>query len=151
MSGDNDNNGGNTLGGGPSEPLPPSWASRSSQPRVGRIGDWSGSSNASSGYVIPVLYRILTRSLIRKIVICVSGRSSSKHHRRPSAFSVWQHVVTGRQEKADSGHWGQWVPTTTEMMMMKMTKVKEEKPISQEVIAGRPRDAACAYVVPESY
>ena len=50
MSGGNNPSGaGRTLGGDPAEPLPESWAQRSSAPRVGRIGDWSGSS--SSGYV----------------------------------------------------------------------------------------------------
>ncbi|CAE6464107.1 unnamed protein product [Rhizoctonia solani] len=56
---DPNNSGGNTLGGGSGEPLPPEWAARtgggssggnrsSAAGRVGRIGDWGGT-NASSG------------------------------------------------------------------------------------------------------
>ncbi|QRV95724.1 UBX (ubiquitin regulatory X) domain protein [Ceratobasidium sp. AG-Ba] len=50
MSGDN-NSGGNTLGGGPAEPLPAEWAARTSgggsssgggAGRLGRIGNWGG-------------------------------------------------------------------------------------------------------------
>jgi len=41
--------GGRSLGGDSSEPLPSTWVRpTSSQPRVGRIGDWTGSSSASS-------------------------------------------------------------------------------------------------------
>lgn len=43
--------GGRTLGGGAAEPLPSSWSRPATAPRVGRIGDWSGSSSrgGSSG------------------------------------------------------------------------------------------------------
>ncbi|KAG6848530.1 hypothetical protein H0H93_016260 [Arthromyces matolae] len=50
---DNDNQGGRSLGGGPSEPLPSTWSRPTQAPRLGRIGDWSGSSggnNARSGF-----------------------------------------------------------------------------------------------------
>lgn len=42
---DNNNSGGRTLGGDPAEPMPSSWARPAATPRVGRIGDWSGSSS----------------------------------------------------------------------------------------------------------
>ncbi|CAA7269410.1 unnamed protein product [Cyclocybe aegerita] len=44
MSGDE--NTGRTLSGDPAEPLPASWANRPAAPRVGRIGDWAGSSSS---------------------------------------------------------------------------------------------------------
>jgi hypothetical protein len=44
MSGNDD--GGRTLGGEASEPLPQEWRSASSAPRVGRIGDWSASNQS---------------------------------------------------------------------------------------------------------
>ncbi|KAF8639316.1 hypothetical protein AX17_001596 [Amanita inopinata Kibby_2008] len=48
MSGDDNNSdAGRTLDGRPAEPLPTSWAQRSSAPRVGRIGDWSGATASS--------------------------------------------------------------------------------------------------------
>ena len=40
------NGAGRTLSGDPAEPLPSNWARPSSAPRVGRIGDWSGSSSS---------------------------------------------------------------------------------------------------------
>ncbi|GLB42820.1 putative SEP-domain-containing protein [Lyophyllum shimeji] len=47
MSNNGDSNnpsgGGRTLGGGAAEPLPSSWARSAEAPRLGRIGDWSGS------------------------------------------------------------------------------------------------------------
>ena len=44
MSGNNNSTtGGRSLGGGAAEPLPSSWSHPSERPRVGRIGDWSGS------------------------------------------------------------------------------------------------------------
>ena len=44
MSDDNQTTGGGrSLGGGSAEPLPSSWSRPSERPRVGRIGDWSGS------------------------------------------------------------------------------------------------------------
>ncbi|KAF9530102.1 ubiquitin-related domain-containing protein [Crepidotus variabilis] len=46
--GDNPSGGGRTLGGDPAEPLPADWAQRPTQPRVGRIGDWSSSSGGTS-------------------------------------------------------------------------------------------------------
>lgn len=46
----NTTGGGRSLGGGAAEPLPSSWSRPSERPRVGRIGDWSGSS--SSGYFV---------------------------------------------------------------------------------------------------
>ncbi|KAF8063475.1 hypothetical protein FPV67DRAFT_246408 [Lyophyllum atratum] len=49
---DNTNNpsgGGRSLGGGAAEPLPSSWSRPAQAPRVGRIGDWSGSSRGSGG------------------------------------------------------------------------------------------------------
>ncbi|KAG7087352.1 hypothetical protein E1B28_013327 [Marasmius oreades] len=46
MSGDNNNNGGRSLGGGSGESLPPSWG-QSNPARVGRIGDWTNSGNSS--------------------------------------------------------------------------------------------------------
>ncbi|KAF8152265.1 hypothetical protein B0H34DRAFT_724522 [Crassisporium funariophilum] len=51
---DNGNNttggsGGRSLGGGPAEPLPSTWSNPSGRPRVGRIGDWSGSSSSGGG------------------------------------------------------------------------------------------------------
>ncbi|CAE6430706.1 unnamed protein product [Rhizoctonia solani] len=59
MSGPDNSGSGNTLGGGPGEPLPPDWAARASggssggsrgsgAGRLGRIGDWGGT-NASRG------------------------------------------------------------------------------------------------------
>ena len=51
MSDDNNNTttgGGRSLGGGAAEPLPSSWSQPSERPRVGRIGDWSGSSSRYS-------------------------------------------------------------------------------------------------------
>jgi len=46
MSDDN-KTGGRSLGGGDNEPLPSSWVRpANSQPRVGRIGDWTGSSSS---------------------------------------------------------------------------------------------------------
>ncbi|KAK7047585.1 protein phosphatase regulator [Paramarasmius palmivorus] len=44
MSGDENNGGGQTLGGGPSEPLPSGWG-QPSRPRIGRIGDWNNGGN----------------------------------------------------------------------------------------------------------
>ncbi|PPQ67611.1 hypothetical protein CVT26_006821 [Gymnopilus dilepis] len=41
---DNGNNSGRTLSGRPAEGLPTSWSNRSSQPRIGRVGDWASSS-----------------------------------------------------------------------------------------------------------
>ncbi|KAG6852045.1 hypothetical protein C0991_003628 [Blastosporella zonata] len=42
--------GGRSLGGGPAEPIPDSWARPTQAPRVGRIGDWSGGGvNSRSG------------------------------------------------------------------------------------------------------
>ncbi|KAG6833316.1 hypothetical protein H0H87_008948 [Tephrocybe sp. NHM501043] len=49
--GDNNTNttgGGRSLGGGPAEPMPSSWAQPSQAPRVGRIGNWSGTSGGNS-------------------------------------------------------------------------------------------------------
>ncbi|KAG6826516.1 hypothetical protein H0H92_015509 [Tricholoma furcatifolium] len=51
MSNDNNNTntgGGRSLGGGSAEPLPQSWSRPSQAPRVGRIGDWSGTGGSSS-------------------------------------------------------------------------------------------------------
>ncbi|KAJ3509105.1 hypothetical protein NLJ89_g5394 [Agrocybe chaxingu] len=48
MSGDG--NTGRTLSGDPAEPLPESWVHHSSAPRVGRIGDWSGSSSSGGSH-----------------------------------------------------------------------------------------------------
>ncbi|KAF9478749.1 SEP-domain-containing protein [Pholiota conissans] len=45
--GNNPSGTGRTLGGDPAEPLPASWARPAAAPRVGRIGDWSGSSSGS--------------------------------------------------------------------------------------------------------
>lgn len=39
--------GGRSLGGGASQPLPASWARPSDRPRVGRIGDWSGTDSSA--------------------------------------------------------------------------------------------------------
>ncbi|KAF9555715.1 SEP-domain-containing protein [Agrocybe pediades] len=44
-----DNGGGRTLSGDPAEPLPSNWARPNSAPRVGRIGDWSGTSSSRGG------------------------------------------------------------------------------------------------------
>ncbi|CAE6508094.1 unnamed protein product [Rhizoctonia solani] len=57
---DPNNSGGNTIGGGAGEPLPPDWAARTSggssnsnrgsgAGRVGRIGDWGGTNAARGG------------------------------------------------------------------------------------------------------
>jgi len=48
-SGNNPTGAGRTLGGDAAEPLPSNWAHPAAAPRVGRIGDWSGSSSSSSG------------------------------------------------------------------------------------------------------
>ena len=40
------NEGGRTLDGGASEPLPEVWRSSNGAPRVGRIGNWAGSGPA---------------------------------------------------------------------------------------------------------
>ncbi|CUA67318.1 UBX domain-containing protein 1 [Aspergillus nidulans FGSC A4] [Rhizoctonia solani] len=61
MSDPNNPSGGNTLGGGSGEPLPPEWAARSgggssgssnrgsAAGRVGRIGDWGGTNTSRGG------------------------------------------------------------------------------------------------------
>ncbi|KJA16623.1 hypothetical protein HYPSUDRAFT_193049 [Hypholoma sublateritium FD-334 SS-4] len=48
-SGNNPSGVGRTLGGEPAEPLPASWARPAAAPRVGRVGDWSGTGSSSSG------------------------------------------------------------------------------------------------------
>ncbi|KDR72801.1 hypothetical protein GALMADRAFT_252068 [Galerina marginata CBS 339.88] len=49
MSDNDSNSTGRTLGGDPAEPLPSNWARPAAAPRVGRIGDWSGSSSSGGG------------------------------------------------------------------------------------------------------
>lgn len=48
MSDDSNNTsgGGRSLGGDAAEPLPSNWSRPAEKPRVGRIGDWSGSSSS---------------------------------------------------------------------------------------------------------
>lgn len=49
MSDDNNNSGGRSLGGGPSEPLPENWGgSQSNSRRVGRVGEWNSSSSSGN-------------------------------------------------------------------------------------------------------
>ena len=48
---------GNTLGGGPAEPMPEGWGSNSNRPRVGRVGDWNNAGGSSSRHVLVVVTR----------------------------------------------------------------------------------------------